>query len=159
MTMQIHELRPPKGARHRVKRLGCGIGGGHGKTSGRGHKGQKARAGGFVRPGFEGGQTPLYRRLPRRGFNHARFATLYEIVNVGDLAAFAAGVTVDRAELTRAGLIKGSHKARLKVLGVGDLAIALTVVADKFSATATKKITAAGGTCAAPKPPAAASAE
>lgn len=112
-----------------------------------------------MRAGFEGGQTPLYRRLPRRGFNHARFATLYEIVNVGDLAAFAAGTTVTREELTRAGLIKGTHKARLKVLGVGDLGVALTVVADKFSAAATQKITAAGGTCAAPQPSAAKTAE
>lgn len=145
--MHVHELKPPAGARHRTKRLGCGIGSGHGKTSGRGHKGQKARAGGFVRPGFEGGQTPLYRRLPRRGFNNKNFAIVFDIINVGDLSGFTPGTTVTRAELIKAGLLHGTRGAKLKVLGDGAVAVALTVVADKFSKAAEQKITAAGGAC------------
>jgi len=145
--MHVHELKPPAGARHRTKRLGCGIGSGHGKTSGRGHKGQKARASGFVRSGFEGGQTPLFRRLPRRGFNHERFAEVYDIINVSDLSGFTPGTTVTRAELIKVGLLHGTRGAKLKVLGDGAVAVALTVVADKFSKSAEQKITAAGGTC------------
>lgn len=145
--MFIHELKPPAGSRHRTKRLGCGIGSGHGKTSGRGHKGQKARAGGFVRPGFEGGQTPLYRRLPRRGFNNENFAIVYDIINVEALCGFTPGTTVTRDELINAHLLCGTRNAKLKVLGDGAVTVALTVVADKFSKSAAQKITAAGGTC------------
>lgn len=152
--MKLHELRPAAGARHRRKRVGCGSGSGHGKTSGRGHKGQKARSGGFVRPGFEGGQTPLYRRLPRRGFNNERFATEYEVVNVGALNVFGAKEKVGREELKAKGLIAGKRGARLKILGDGELKVALHVVADAFSASAEEKIKAAGGTCERSTPPA-----
>jgi len=145
--MKLNELKPPQGARHSRKRLGCGTGSGHGKTAGKGHKGQKARAGGFVRPGFEGGQTPLYRRLPRRGFNNKNFATVYEIVNVADLAAFNAGAAVTPAELKKAGLVSGRRGACIKVLGDGELAAALTVSAHKFSQSAQEKIAKAGGSC------------
>ncbi len=154
--MKLNELQPPKHARHARKRLGCGTGSGHGKTSGRGHKGQKARAGGFVRPGFEGGQTPLYRRLPRRGFNNKNFAVRYETINVSALNAFAANATVGPAELKAAGLIDGPRGTRLKVLGDGALKVALHVTADAFSASAERKITAAGGTCTTSAKPAAA---
>lgn len=143
--MKVHELRPSEGAKRPRKRVGCGTGSGLGKTSGRGEKGQGARSGGGVRPGFEGGQTPIYRRLPRRGFTNARFATRYETVNIKDLARFSAGSTVTSATVKEAGMTSG--KWRLKVLGKGDLSHALTVVAHAFSATAREKITAAGGTC------------
>ncbi|MCX7847858.1 MAG: 50S ribosomal protein L15 [bacterium] len=145
--MRLHELQPAKGSRHARKRVGCGSGSGHGKTSGRGHKGQKARSGGSVRPGFEGGQTPLYRRLPRRGFNNTAFATVYETVNVGELNEFAAQARVGREELRARGLIRGKQGARLKVLGDGELTVALHVVADAFSKRAEEKIVAAGGRC------------
>ena len=97
--MYLHDLKPPRKAKHSKKRVGCGQGSGNGKTSGRGHKGQGSRSGGGVRPGFEGGQTPIYRRLPRRGFNNAAFAVKYEIVNVGSLTTFPANSTVTRTEL------------------------------------------------------------
>jgi len=145
--MKLNELQPAQGSRHARKRVGCGTGSGHGKTSGRGHKGQKARSGGFVRPGFEGGQTPLYRRLPRRGFNNKDFATVYETVNVGELGIFGANAKIGRAELEAKKLIDGKRGARLKVLGDGELKVALHVTADAFSASAERKITAAGGTC------------
>ena len=145
--MKLNELRPPKGARKAPKRLGCGTGSGHGKTAGKGHKGQKARAGGFVRPGFEGGQTPLYRRLPRRGFNNKAFAAVFEIVNVADLASFKAGAAITPAELKKAGLVSGRRGAFVKVLGDGELAVALTVSAHKFSQSAQEKIAKAGGSC------------
>ena len=145
--MQIHDLRPPKGARHARKRLGCGTGSGHGKTSGRGHKGQKARAGGFVRAGFEGGQMPLYRRLPRRGFNHSALAVVYDVVNVGSLSVFGDKASVTPDMLEKAGLVRGTRDVRIKMLGDGELKKALTVSAHKFSASAKQKIEAAGGTC------------
>lgn len=148
--MKLNELKPAKGARHARKRLGCGTGSGHGKTSGRGHKGQKARSGGFVRPGFEGGQTPLYRRLPRRGFNNKDFAVVYETVNVGELSVFGAGAKVGREELLAKKLIAGKRGARVKILGDGEIKVALHVTADAFSAGAEQKITAAGGTCTKP---------
>ena len=151
--MYVHELKPPKGSKQSRKRVGCGPGSGLGKTSGRGHKGQKSRSGGGVRPGFEGGQTPIYRRLPRRGFNNKNFAVKYEIVNVGSLSCFPANSTVTRAELIQAGLIAGRRSAKVKILGEGDLNVALILVADKWSTSAEEKIKAAGGTVAVPSAP------
>lgn len=143
--MRLHDLSNTKGAVHRRKRLGCGEGGGHGKTSGRGGKGQTARSGGSVRPGFEGGQMPLYRKLPHRGFNNANFKTQYAVVNVGDLARVGDGATeVDADVLVKAGLIRAGSKL-VKVLGDGEISRALKVTANKFSATARTKIEKAGG--------------
>ncbi len=143
--MRLHELSNVKGAIHRRKRVGCGEGGGHGKTSGRGGKGQTARSGGGIRIGFEGGQMPIYRRLPIRGFNNKNFRTEYETVNVGELAKLDASVTeVDRDVLVAAGLVR-SNANPLKILGTGDIATALKITADKFSASAKDKIEKAGG--------------
>src|SRR6202142_1087417 len=123
--MRLHDLKPRPGAKHRRKRLGQGESSGHGKTSGRGGKGQTARSGSSIRPGFEGGQMPLYRKLPHRGFNNYEFRTTYAIVNVGDLARLDAAVTeVNIAALVTAGLIRADG-ALLKVLGDGELARAL----------------------------------
>ena len=105
--MRLHELRPRPGAKHRVKRLGCGESSGHGKTSGKGHKGQKARSGGSIRLGFEGGQMPLIRRLPKRGFNNAAFKTKYALVNLGDLEALEIEGTINEAALREHGLVRG----------------------------------------------------
>jgi large subunit ribosomal protein L15 len=119
--MKLHELKNVKGAIHRKKRVGCGEGGGHGKTSGKGGKGQTARSGGSIRPGFEGGQMPLYRKLPHRGFNNYNFRTSYAVVNVGDLAKLDASVTEVNVEaLVKAGLIRADG-ALLKVLGDGEI--------------------------------------
>ena len=145
--MQQHELKPPAGARHARRRVGCGRGSGHGKTSGRGHKGQGARSGGGVRPGFEGGQTPLYRRLPRRGFNNYRFASEFDVINVGCLDVFNPQDEIDTAVLKDRGLVRGARGAMLKILGDGELKIPLKVRAHKFSASARAKIEAAGGEC------------
>lgn len=143
--MKLHELKNVKGAVHRKKRVGCGEGGGHGKTSGRGGKGQTARSGGSIRPGFEGGQMPLYRKLPHRGFNQFNFRTEIAIVNVGDLASLDSSVTeVDANSLAEAGLIRGGEKA-VKVLGDGELTRAIKVTAAKFSESAKAKIEKAGG--------------
>ena len=143
--MKLHELQNAPGAVHRRKRVGCGEGGGHGKTSGRGGKGQTARSGGSIRPGFEGGQMPLYRKLPQRGFNHANFRVSYEVVNVGDLTRLDAAVTeVTPAALAAGGLVRRGS-ALVKVLGGGDLTRALKVTASKFSASAKAKIEQAGG--------------
>ncbi|HZP58930.1 MAG TPA: 50S ribosomal protein L15 [Opitutaceae bacterium] len=143
--MKLHEMKNVAGAVHRRKRVGCGEGGGHGKTSCRGGKGQTARSGSSIRPGFEGGQMPLYRKLPHRGFNNANFRTEYAIVNVGDLARLDASVTeVNAAVLAQAGLI-GRDETLLKVLGDGELSRAFTVTAAKFSASAKAKIEQAGG--------------
>ncbi len=143
--MKLHELKNVPGAVHRRKRVGCGEGGGHGKTSGRGGKGQTARSGSSIRPGFEGGQMPLYRKLPQRGFNHANFRVSYEVVNVGDLARLDAAVTeVTPAALAAAGLVRPGS-ARVKVLGGGELARAFKVTASKFSGAAKAKIEKAGG--------------
>jgi large subunit ribosomal protein L15 len=143
--MKLHQLKNVPGSVHRRKRVGCGEGGGHGKTSGRGGKGQTARSGSSIRPGFEGGQMPLYRKLPHRGFNHARFHTNYEVVNVGDLARLEAAVTeVTPAVLAECGLVRPGA-ARVKVLGDGELTRALKVTASKFSAPAKAKIEKAGG--------------
>ena len=143
--MRLHNLRPRPGARHRVKRLGCGESSGHGKTSGKGHKGQKARSGGSIRLGFEGGQMPLIRRLPKRGFNNAAFHKHYAIVNVNELNAFEAGAVVNEQLLRESNLVRGQFTG-IKILGDGQLKHGLKVEADKISATAREKIEKAGGT-------------
>jgi large subunit ribosomal protein L15 len=143
--MRLHNLRPRPGSRHRVKRLGCGESSGHGKTSGKGHKGQKARSGGSIRLGFEGGQMPLIRRLPKRGFNNAAFRKHYAIVNLDDLNEFKAGATVNEQLLRESNLVRG-HFVGIKILGDGELKHGLTVEADKVSPAARKKIEKAGGT-------------
>jgi large subunit ribosomal protein L15 len=143
--MRLHNLRPRPGSRHRVKRLGCGESSGHGKTSGKGHKGQKARSGGSIRLGFEGGQMPLIRRLPKRGFNNAAFHKHYAIVNLDDLNEFKAGATVNEQLLRESNLVRG-HFVGIKILGGGELKHGLTVEADKVSAAAREKIEKAGGT-------------
>ena len=145
--MRIDTLKPAEGSRTTAKRLGRGIGSGLGKTSGKGHKGQWARSGGGVRPGFEGGQMPLTRKVPKRGF-HNHFSNEYAIVNVETLNAFEASSVVDIDALYGEGLIKEvKNAAGLKVLGNGELKVALTVKAAKFSATAKEAIEKAGGTC------------
>lgn len=143
--MNLHTLKPRPGAKHRVKRLGIGESSGHGKTSGKGHKGQKARSGGSIRLGFEGGQMPLIRRLPKRGFNNAAFKTRYAIVNLSDLNRFDDDATVNEAALLEAKLIRGKYDG-VKILGNGELTKRLTVSADKVSASAREKIEKAGGT-------------
>ena len=143
--VRLHNLRPRPGSRHRVKRLGCGESSGHGKTSGKGHKGQKARSGGSIRLGFEGGQMPLIRRLPKRGFNNAAFQKRYAIVNVSELNAFEAGTVVNEQLLRQSNLVRG-HFAGIKILGEGELKHGLKVQADKISTTAREKIEKAGGT-------------
>jgi large subunit ribosomal protein L15 len=143
--MRLHNLVNVKGAIHRKKRVGCGEGGGHGKTSGKGGKGQTARSGGSIRPGFEGGQMPLYRKLPHRGFNNYEFRTEYAVVNVGDLAALDAKITeVNAAVLAEAGLIR-PDVTLLKVLGDGEISRALKVTAQKFTGSAKAKLEKAGG--------------
>ncbi|WP_274365205.1 50S ribosomal protein L15 [Paenibacillus thermotolerans] len=143
--MKIHELQPAPGARQKArKRVGRGTGSGLGKTSGKGHKGQNARSGGGVRPGFEGGQNPLYRRLPKRGFNNP-FRKEYAIVNLDKLNAFADGTEVTPELLLESGII-GNPLAGVKVLGEGELKVKLTIKAHKFSKSAAEKISAAGGT-------------
>ena len=136
----LKQLAPAKGAKHSPKRIGRGIGSGMGGTATKGHKGQLARTGGTVRRGFEGGQTPLHRRLPKFGFNNTKFATNYDIVNVAQLAKFSGEVNPET--LKQAGLISGGL---VKILGDGELKVALTVKAHKFSAGAQKIIEAAGG--------------
>jgi len=144
--MRVDTISPAEGARTSAKRLGRGIGSGLGKTSGKGHKGQWARSGGGVRPGFEGGQMPLARRIPKRGF-HNKFGKDYVIVNLSNLAELPAGTTVDYGFVLSNGLAKEvKNNAGLKVLGGGELKVALTVRAAKFSASAKTAIEAAGGT-------------
>ena len=142
--MKINELKPADGARKSVKRLGRGIGSGLGKTSGKGHKGQWARSGGGVRPGFEGGQTPLYRRMPKRGFNNKNFANVYAEVNVSALDVFEDGAVIDAAVLAEAGLINKLYDG-VKILGNGELTKNLTVKAKCFTKSASEKIEKAGG--------------
>lgn len=143
--MRLHNLSNVKGAVHRRKRVGCGEGGGRGKTSGRGGKGQTARSGGSIRPGFEGGQMPLYRKLPHRGFNNKEFRTTYRIVNLGDLARLGSDVIdVDVATLVQAGLVR-ANDLPLKVLGDGEVTRAFNVTASKFTASAKAKLEQAGG--------------
>ena len=141
--MKLHELSPAPGSTTPAWRKGRGAGSGNGKTAGKGHKGQNARSGGGVRPGFEGGQLPLYRKLPKRGFKN-RFATNYSIVNLSTLNKFEDGETVNLAKLIEAGVIKKPLDG-LKVLGNGEITKKLTVEASIFSASAKEKIEAAGG--------------
>lgn len=143
--MRLHNLRPRPGSKHRVKRLGIGESSGHGKTSGKGHKGQKARSGGSIRLGFEGGQMPLIRRLPKRGFNNAAFHKTYAIVNLEDLNSFDAGTVINEKLLRDSRMIRGNVFG-LKILGGGELKHALTIEAHKVSASAREKIEGAGGT-------------
>ena len=143
--MKLHELKPAIGSTTAPKRLGRGIGSGLGKTSGKGHKGAKARSGGGKRPGFEGGQMPLTMRLPKRGFTN-KWATVLVAVNVEQLNIFEEGSVVGPVELIQAGIIKKIEDG-IKVLGNGELTKKLTVQAMKFSATAKEKIEAAGGNC------------
>ena len=140
----LDQLKPVAGARHSKKRLGRGIGSGLGKTAGKGTKGQNSRSGGGVRPGFEGGQLPLFQRLPKRGFN-SHFNTEYSIVNIDKLNVFEDGAVVDADALIAKGFFKEAGVSGVKVLGNGKLEKKLTVKANKFSETAKKAIEAAGG--------------
>ena len=142
--MKLHELSPAQGSAKKAWRVGRGPGSGNGKTAGKGHKGQNARSGGGVRPGFEGGQIPLYRRLPKRGFNNM-FAVTYSVVNVDVLNAFEDGAVVDAQALVDAGIVKKINDG-LKVLGRGEITKKITVKAAKVSESAKAKIEAAGGT-------------
>ena len=142
--MKLNELKASPGANITPKRKGRGVGSGNGKTGGHGHKGQKARAGGGVRLGFEGGQMPLYRRLPKRGFNNTRFATNYAVVNVGDLNQFRSGSTVTTEVLVKARLVTAKLDG-VRILGFGELTKKLKVKVTGFSATAREKIEKAGG--------------
>ena len=144
--MKLHTLSPAEGSTQERFRKGRGAGSGNGKTAGKGHKGQNARSGGGVRPGFEGGQFPIYRQLPKRGFNNKRFATVYATVNVSDLNRFEDGAIVDIQTLLDARVIRKAQDG-LKVLGNGEITKKLTVKAAKFSAAAKEKIEAAGGSC------------
>ena len=144
--MRLHDLKPRPGAKHRRKRLGQGESSGHGKTSGRGGKGQTARSGSSIRIGFEGGQMPLIRRIPKRGFNNKRFGTRYIPVNVGELNAFDDGAQVNEATLRSAGLANGPGDG-IKILSDGELTKKLTVSVSAFSAAAKAKIEAKGGQC------------
>ena len=144
--MNIQSLKPAENSRFAQKRLGRGIGSGLGKTSGKGHKGQNARSGGGVRVGFEGGQMPLVRKLPRRGFNNSNFAKQYSIVNVSELNKFDENAVVDSNSLIEKGILSKVEEYGVKILGNGKLEKALTVKANKFSESALKKIKKAGGT-------------
>ena len=141
--MKLHELSPAEGSAKAAWRKGRGTGSGNGKTAGKGHKGQNARSGGGVRPGFEGGQLPLYRKLPKRGF-HNKFATVYAIVNVSKLNVFEDGAVVDLDALLAKKIVRKENDG-VKILGNGELTKKLTVKANSFSATAKEKIEAAGG--------------
>ena len=142
--MRLHNLKPRPGAKHRTKRLGQGESSGHGKTSGRGGKGQTARSGSSVRIGFEGGQMPPIRRIPKRGFNNTRFTIAYSPVNVGDLNQFEDGARVDETALRSVGLVNGP-KLGVKILGTGDLTKKLVLIVTAISASAKTKIEAKGG--------------
>lgn len=144
--MRLHDLKPRPGAKHRRKRLGQGESSGHGKTSGRGGKGQSARSGSSIRIGFEGGQMPLIRRIPKRGFNNARHTVRYIPVNLNDLNQFEDGAQVDVAALETLGLANGKG-AGIKILGTGTLTKRLRVSAHAFSASAKSKIETLGGSC------------
>ncbi len=142
--MKLHTMRPNEGATKSRKRLGRGTGSGLGKTSGKGHKGQNARSGGGVRPGFEGGQLPLFRRLPKRGFSNARFKVEYAVINLSDLNRFEDGAVVTPELLKDMGLVKKQLDG-IKVLGFGTLEKKLTVKAHKFSSVAKEQIEKLGG--------------
>jgi large subunit ribosomal protein L15 len=151
--MRLHDLKNVPGARRRKKRFGCGESSGHGKTSTRGNKGQKARSGGAVRPGFEGGQMPLYRRLPKKGFNNSMFQDVIVAVNVSALnERFENGAVMNEESLRAAKLVRGKFDL-VKILGDGDLTKKLTVQVDEVSASAKEKIEKAGGTVALTPPP------
>lgn len=144
--MNLSDLRPAEGAKHKAKRVGCGIGSGNGKTAGRGTKGYGSRAGSAVRPGFEGGQMPLVRRTPKRGFNNYNFAKVYQIANLGDIAEiFKEGAVITVNELFAYGLVRNMDTP-VKILGDGELDKPLTIKAEAFSKSAAQKIAAAGGT-------------
>jgi large subunit ribosomal protein L15 len=143
--MRLNDLRPAEGSNKSRKRVGRGPSSGHGKTSGKGHKGQHARSGGGKRPGFEGGQMPLYRRIPKRGFTPYGGKTEYAVVNLRSLASFDAGSVVDPDGLVKAGLVKNGQRGLVKILGTGDIEHALTVKAHAVSAGARQKIEARGG--------------
>lgn len=143
--MQLHNYSPNPGSKHRNKRLGCGESSGRGKTAGKGHKGQKARSGSGTRVGFEGGQMPLHRRLPKRGFNNHDFRDIVGVVNVGDLdGRFEAGAVINEESLRKVGLLNGRCD-KVKLLADGEVEKAFTVEVDKVSATAREKIEKAGG--------------
>ena len=141
--MKLHELLPPDGSRRSRKRVGRGVGSGNGTTAGRGTKGHNSRSGGGVRPGFEGGQMPLHRRLPKRGFTNI-FKKKIVVINIRDLSRFESGSTVDEAALVRVGLVKGRRDG-IKLLGKGDITFPLTVKVNDVSKNAREKILAAGG--------------
>ena len=141
--MKLNELLPPDGSRGTRKRLGRGVGSGQGKTAGRGSKGHNSRSGGGVRPGFEGGQMPLHRRLPKGGFTNI-FKKKIAVINIRDLVRFESGSIVDEAALLRAGLVKGRRDG-IKLLGQGEIAIPLTIKVNEVSKNAKEKIIAAGG--------------
>ncbi len=143
--MKLHELEYSAGAKHSKKRKGRGAASGQGKTAGRGENGQKSRSGGAVRPGFEGGQNPLYRRLPKRGFSNHNFATTYETINLNDLNKYADGEIVTVENLKERKIIKVKNKSKIKVLGTGTLDKKLTVKLDKFTKSAKEMIEAKGG--------------
>jgi large subunit ribosomal protein L15 len=146
--MRLQDSQPRPGARKRRKRIGCGESSGHGKTSCKGHKGQMARAGRGIRPGFEGGQMPLFRRLPKKGFSNERFRDVFETVNVGQLNAFEDGSVVNEASLRQKGLVNRNCDA-IKILGNGELSRKLTVEISQLSASAREKIEKAGGSVSA----------
>jgi large subunit ribosomal protein L15 len=146
--MRLHDSQPRPGAVKRKKRIGCGESSGHGKTSCKGHKGQMARSGRGIRPGFEGGQMPLFRRLPKKGFSNVQFRDVYETVNVGDLHAFDDGAVINEAALREKGLVNRNCDA-IKILGSGDLSRKLTIEIKSLSASAREKIEKAGGSIAA----------
>ncbi|MEM6821779.1 MAG: 50S ribosomal protein L15 [Verrucomicrobiota bacterium] len=143
--MQLHDVKPRPGAKHSRKRLGCGESSGHGKTSGKGNKGQKSRSGGGVRDGFEGGQMPIYRRLPKRGFNNKAFRTFYAPVNVSALNVFNDGDTVDAKALREKGIVNGNWDG-IKLLAQGELTKKVSIKVDAASKAATEKVEKAGGT-------------
>ncbi len=146
--MQLQDVKPRPGAKKRRKRIGCGESSGHGKTSCKGHKGQMARAGRGIRPGFEGGQMPMHRRLPKKGFNNALFQDAVEVVNVGDLnESFQDGATVNEAALREVGLVSRTCDV-VKILGAGELSRKLVIQGAKVSAAAREKIEKAGGSIA-----------
>ncbi len=144
-SIRLHSSKPRPGSRHRVKRLGCGESSGHGKTSGKGHKGQKARSGGSIRLGFEGGQMPLIRRIPKRGFNNTQFKVTYAPVNLDSLEKLSVSGTIDEKALRTAGLVNGSWDG-VKILGDGAITKKLALKVDAVSASAREKIEKAGGT-------------
>ena len=143
-SIRLHNSRPRPGSRHRVKRLGCGESSGHGKTSGKGHKGQKARSGGSIRLGFEGGQMPLIRRIPKRGFNNTAFKISYAPVNLNDLELLFEAGSIDEAGLRAKGLVKGSWDG-VKILGTGEVTKKFSLKVHAVSGSAREKIEKAGG--------------